>query len=337
MADFKFLQNPVSNKWVISAPRRSHRTNVGKVAPVCPFCPGQEIAGEELYRVPGIKSIKGTTGITGNEKNKASDTQWRIRVVANKFPFAPNHEIIIHSPDHHKNWDELPNSAVELILKTYRERFSFHSRAGPHFVKTSRGKQVYIFHNSGSASGASLDHPHTQLVVIPAQVKLDITPLNMDIYKRPFGLFGPAFAKASAGKPSQKNILETEHFLVSCPQASEWPDEVWLSPKRQGAGFGSISDLEITDLSFGLSRIIQIFDSRHGHEFPYNFYIHPGKNWYLRLIPRIKVVGGFELGTNIIVNTQDPHETFAFIKEHFWEPDHAKIKSEHSAEYRKRV
>jgi UDPglucose--hexose-1-phosphate uridylyltransferase len=133
------------------------------------------------------------------------------------------------------------------------------------------------------------------------------------------------------------DILETEHFLIFCPATSEWPDEVWIAPKQNGGGFGMIKDAEITDLSFVLSRLVGIFDLRHGHEFPFNFYIPPLKNWYLRLIPRGKVIGGFELGTNIMVNTQDPAETFNFINEHFWKPDREKIKSQHLAEYGKKV
>ena len=136
---------------------------------------------------------------------------------------------------------------------------------------------------------------------------------------------------------SEQDVLETEHFLIFCPLTSSWPDEVWIAPKKQGEVFGAIADNEITDLAFALSRLIQIFDLRHGHEFPFNFYIYPGKNWYLRLIPRIKILGGFELGTNVMIDTQDPKETLAFIKEHFWEPDTEKIKGEHQADYWRNV
>lgn len=293
MKEFEFLQNKLNGKWIISAPRRSKRTNVGKEStPICPFCPGQEIAEEELYQV-------------------GEGSEWKIRVVKNKFPFAPNHEIIVHSPDHHKNWDELPFSANELILRTYRQRFNFHKQKG----------SVYIFHNSGPVAGASLAHPHTQLVVVPNNVKLDITPLDQNIYK----------------STVEKDVLQTEQFLVFCPATSEWPDEIWIAPKQNGGGFGMIKDPEIADLSFVLSQLVQIFDLRHGHEFPYNFYISPTKNWYIRIIPRIKLIGGFELGTNIMVNTQDPGGTLKFILEHFWKPDKDKISSEHKADYLKSV
>lgn len=302
MSDFEFLQNKVNGKWVISAPRRAKRTNVSQAALLCPFCIGQEVKEEELYRV----------GLEG-------ETDWKIRVITNKFPFAPFHEIIIHSPDHHKNWDELPFSQVELILRTYRERYNVHKKDR---ASLPAGRQVYILHNSGSQAGASLSHPHSQLVVIPQNVKMDISPLDP--------LIKTNFEK-------DVNIIETEHFLIFCPQTSEWPDEVWLAPRQNGGGFGYIKDLEITDMGYALSRLIQIFTLRHGHEFPFNFYIPPLKNWYLRLIPRTKIIGGFELGTNIIVNTQDPVETFKFIQEHFWQPDHEKIRGEHQADYEKSV
>lgn len=53
----------------------------------------------------------------------------------------------------------------------------------------------------------------------------------------------------------------------------------------------------------------------------------------MRIIPRTKSMGGFELGTGIFINTQDPKETFAFLKEHFEKPDEEKIRTSHQADY----
>lgn len=317
MPDFEFRKQPVSKKPVILAPRRSKRTNTGKKpAEICPFCPGQEENEEELYRV----QAKGTTGSTSTTGTKGIlDSNWAIRVIPNRFPFTPHHEIIIHSPDHHKNFDELPFEQVELIFQTYRQRFHTHEHDG----------QVYLFHNRGHAAGESLPHPHTQLTVVPTKVQLDIPPLDTMIYTKSGKLFGK-----SAEHPA---VIETDHFFIFCPETSDWPDEVWVAPKVQDRMFCAITDAQVTDLAFVVSRLIQIYDIRHGFEFPFNFYISPGRNWYLRLIPRLKILGGFELGTNVIVNTQDPKETFFFIKEHFWKPDSEKIKAEHQAEYLKSV
>jgi UDPglucose--hexose-1-phosphate uridylyltransferase len=314
MADFKILANPVTEETVIIAPRRAKRTNIseGKPATICPFCVGNEAEEHELYRVGG----------------KKGDSNWNIRVLNNKFPFASHHELIIHSPDHHKNIDELPFTQVELVLQTYRERFQAHAKKG----------QVYLFHNRGSEAGESLPHPHTQLTVFAWSVALDITPLDINIYQaaaqlqQKKGIFS-LIKKKKKTKDRSIDVFSTEQFLITCPDTSEWPDEVWIVPKRPGKMFGQTTDKELNDLAYVLSRVIQLLDIRHGYEFPFNFYIYPGKNWYLRLVPRLKSLGGFEIGTRVMINTQDPHETFVFILEHFWQPDAAKIKSEQRADY----
>jgi UDPglucose--hexose-1-phosphate uridylyltransferase len=300
MADFQFIQNPLSEKWIIYSPRRALRPDIAKgIEPVCPFCPGKEAEEKSVYQV-------------------GEGSSWKIRVMNNKFPFAPVHEVIIHSPDHSKSFGELPLSQAELILKTYRNRFKEHEKKG----------QVYIFHNRQKAGGESLPHPHTQLVVIPAEVRLEIprlasTPTEMEVAAK------------------DQIYKETKHFVIFCPKSSQWPDEVWIAPKKRGNLFGSIDDQQISDLAFTLSRLIQIFDLRHGLEFPFNFYIYPGGDWYMRIIPRVKVLGGFEVGTGVFVNTQDSKETIEFIKEHFDQPvggpNEEKIRTIHRAAYHKAV
>ena len=298
MSDFEFLQNPLSKKWMILAPRRALRPNVAKgPEPVCPFCVGREKEEKEVYRIGG----------------KEGDSSWQVRVLPNKFPFAPIHEIVILSPDHHKSFGELPLSQIELVLKVYRQRYNAHKEKG----------QVYIFHNHGESGGESLPHPHTQLAVVPLEVKMDLPRLASD----------RDLLSVTTGQQNHG----TKFFTLFCPKTSQWPDEVWIAPLVRGRAFGEIKDEEIKDLALILSRLIPIFDLRHGLEFPFNFYIYPGGDWYLRIIPRVKVLGGFEIGTGIYINTQDPQETIMFIKEHFDSPNKEKIKTIHLARYHKRV
>jgi len=278
--DFKFLQNPLTKNWVILAPRRASRPDEAKGdLSFCPFCPGSEEKEPDIYRVGG----------------QDQDSKWQIRVIPNKFPFAPIHEVIIHSPEHDKSLEELPNEHVELILKTFRQRFQAHKDKG----------QVYIFHNHGEKAGESIPHAHTQLTVVPDEVALDIPRL--------------AIGNELEEVAKDQAVHETEHFQLFCPKSSQWPDEVWVHPRKDSNYFGGATDEQLLDLAVILKRLIQIFSLRHGSEFPYNFYIYPGKDWYLRLIPRDKGLGGFEVGTGVYVNTQDPSETIEFIKKHFEE------------------
>jgi UDPglucose--hexose-1-phosphate uridylyltransferase len=256
----------------------------------CPFCPSQIAQEKILYHLP----------LEGKD--------WSVIVIPNKYPFAPHHELIINTPDHKASFATMSGEQIVLALQVYRQRFNEHHIHG----------QVYIFHNDGEKAGASLTHSHTQLVVIPEKVFLDIPPLRTVIAE-------------------SKRGLQTDHFTLFCPQTSEWPDEVWVAPKKQHRLFGEATDGELDDLAVILSSLTKIYTARYHDHFPFNFYISPDTDWYLRLIPRVKTLGGFEVGTSVSINTQDPKETMAFIKEQFQRRDIETIKQKHKASYHKAV
>lgn len=275
MADFEFLQNSVSKKWIVLSPRRARRPDVAHGAePVCPFCLGREKDEPEAFRIGGAPG----------------QSDWQVRVIPNKFPFAPIHEIVIHSPDHHKNFSELPLSHVELIFQTYRQRFQTHQGNG----------QVIIFNNHGEAGGESLPHPHSQIAVVPANVDIDI----------------PRLEEGESGHIEEK-AGQTNHFGLYCPRSSQWPDEVWVVPHKRGRIFSETTDEEYKDLAAIVQKLVTAMTSVYGHEFPFNFYIYPAGDWYLRFIPRVKTIGGFELSTGIFVNTKDPKETITVLTSSF--------------------
>ncbi len=159
---------------------------------------------------------------------------------------------------------------------------------------------------------------------MPFNVKLDIPLLDTGIYH--------TFLPGVIRKRSYE-VYPADTFYIFCPTTSQWSDEVWIAPKRKGKHFGEIDEKELADMSFVLSRLLLIFDLRHGHEFPFNFYIYTGNNWYIRIVPRVKTLGGFEVGTGVVVNTQKPQETMEFIKTHFLSPQSEQIEKEHQAEY----
>lgn len=230
----------------------------------CVFCPGNEkLNPDELFRVGGVPG----------------DANWTLRVIKNKFPITDLHEVIIHSPDHEKDIDQLPLSQVELILTTYRQRFNYHMAA-------QNGK-VLIFNNHDAHAGASIKHPHSQLVVVPGQIHLDVIPRE----------------------PEQNVVMKTKFFTIYCPDFSQWPYEVWLTPSETQTTFGQISDEEIKDLAMVLQKLLAFLIKKFtgtDHDVPYNYYIYHGTDWYLRIIPRLIHRAGFELGTGLSVNIVDP-------------------------------
>lgn len=272
----KYVPDIASRRWVIISPHRGARPEDNghkKRQKACIFCPGHEkLTPSEVYR------------IGSGEKDKPG---WKVRVIPNKYPITDIHEVIIHSPDDKKDIEDLPINHVELILQAYRHRFNEHKNQG----------QVLIFCNQGEHAGASLKHPHSQLVVIPRQINLD-----------------------SLTKEPLNNIVdENKFFHVYCPDFSQWPYEVWITSKKEGTLFGDIEEKEISDLAKLLQRVLKQLKTIYKEngfivDFGYNFYIYPKENWFMRIIPRFIHRAGFELGTGLSVNIVDPIDAALVLK-----------------------
>ena len=290
----KYVPDITTNRWLVIAEGRTRRptdaTQEAKANKVCVFCPGfEKIPGEELYRI-------GT--------GEAYQPGWKVRVIKNKYPITDFHEVIIHSPDDKADIEVLPREQVGLILAAYRERFKANAQSG----------HVIIFNNVGEVAGASINHPHSQLVVVPKQINLDSLTLE----------------------PIVNVVVESSNFVVFCPEFSQWPFEVWIAPKARDRFFGDISDEEIADLAQvlpdALKRMLHhLASGAHVHPgMPmvvfthgpaYNYYIHHGKDWYLRIIPRLVHRAGFELGTGLSVNIVDPADAAKILAEDVVSPE----------------
>lgn len=264
----RYVPDVLSHRWVIISEGRVQRPDnfAEKKADVCPFCPGNEqMSAPEVFRIG---------------EGMAEQPGWQVRVVSNKFPITDFHEVIIHSPDCDREIDELPPEAMENVLKAYRQRYNFYREKG----------QVMIFCNHGEQAGASIKHPHSQLVVIPFQINLDLLSCE----------------------PIANVIEQNNDFTVYCPDFSQWPYEVWIAAKETKGVFGDITDEQITNLSHILQKMIQRLRQVHATAplsslpFGFNYYIHPKENWYLRIVPRFIHRAGFELGTGLSVNIVDP-------------------------------
>ncbi len=282
----KYVPDIKTQRWVVLAPGRTSRPDQedlpagGNGEPaVCPFCVGNEhLTPPEVYRIgPGEKDKPG----------------WEVRVVPNKYPITDIHEVIVHGPSCDDDIERLPVEQVAKILTCYRDRFRAHEHDG----------QVLIFCNHGMHAGASLKHPHSQLVVVPRQINLD----------------------ALSNEPVNNVVLENTHYITYCPDFSQWPFEKWIAPKvAGGAKFSDIADADLPDLAEILHDAMQSIeaiynDTRFAHihagtPFGYNYYISHAANWFIRIIPRFIHRAGFELGTGLSVNVMDPINAAEYFK-----------------------
>lgn len=270
----KYVPDISTRRWVLISPQRLGRPGEDGKKHVCPFCPGHEKeTPPEIFRF---------------EEDKSKKSGWKVRVIPNKYSITDIHEVVIHSPYCDRDIENLPLSHVQLILKTYRQRYNTHKKKG----------QVMIFCNHGEHAGASLKHPHSQIVVLPNQINIDTL----------------------IKEPVQNLVKENKFFIVYCPDFSQWPYEVWITPKKEGIVFDDITDEEIEHLSEILQHTIRKLANLYEKKristlsFGYNYYIYPKENWYLRLIPRYVHRAGFELGTGLSVNIVDPKDAAAELK-----------------------
>jgi UDPglucose--hexose-1-phosphate uridylyltransferase len=209
------------------------------------------------------------------------------------FPITENHEVIIHSPDHDKNVEELNLGQIENIIKVYINRYNFLKGKG----------KIFIFSNQSLLSGASLIHSHSQISVVPKDI-----PTN-----------------TLAFQPVANIVEQIGEFTSYCPNYSEWPYEVWVKLVKpvqlrqlDEAKFEDLNETQIQSLAkilqSSLIKLKKIHDGNPHYAkkpFGYNFYIsvpiHPKgvqeQPWYLRIIPRFMERAGFELSTGIMVNS----------------------------------
>jgi UDPglucose--hexose-1-phosphate uridylyltransferase len=164
--------DPVTGRSVIYAPMRQMRPREVESAPCigvpltfdkdCPFCPGNE-----TWLMPLI------------DERPGGDAEWQTRVVLNRYPAvvsdidAParvngifsvlpargRHEIIIESPKHDRDLAHAPQAEAEAVLQTCHARYRALADSGEFAT-------ILLFRNSGIRAGASLPHPHTQLVAM---------------------------------------------------------------------------------------------------------------------------------------------------------------------------
>jgi len=328
-------QDPTTGEWVIMAPERVRRPKQGpkkKEKKVdlpewdasCPFCPGNErLSPTESFRIP-------TPG-----KNHG----WDVRVIPNKFPaLTPEgdttrreethlfrkmdgfgiHEVIIESPSHNTPMALMPHRQVAKILAAYQARYNA-------LKSNQKIKSITIFKNHGWASGTSLVHPHSQLVA---------TPITATYYRRQFEaavnyydnagrcLYCEMIARDLADG-SDRIVAETEEFIVVHPFASRVAWETWILPKRHYASFG----LFPAELLAGLAGVLKdtLLCLYRGLNDPaLNMMIDtttprdeegPYYHWHIRIVPRIKLIAGFEMGSGIYINSTLPEDTAARMKQ----------------------
>src|SRR5258708_21490518 len=142
------------------------------------------------------------------------------------------HEVIIDSPDLSCGMAMLRDEQEARILDVYKARYTL-------LGMDRRINHVTIFKNHGLDAGASLQHPHSQLIatpVIPSQVRHRLHEALRHYDDDGNCMFCHMVARELA---EQTRIVQTsEHFVVMEVFASATPFATHIFPLRHMASFG---------------------------------------------------------------------------------------------------
>jgi len=310
--------NPLTGRWVTIAADRALRPV--DFAPrqlavesdptrACPFCPGNEEATPPALETYG------------------PDGHWQVRVVPNLYPaFAGDdpmsvshlgpvftqatasgiHEIIVLTPDHQAGWADLDERDAGLVMAALRDRLEEHARHAN--VRATLG-----IVNHGREAGASLSHPHGQLIGVPF-VPADIAEERSGFvrFEGSCLLCTIVDAESSAG---HRVVHEDDRVIVLCPYWSGTPYEMLVVPKEHEMQIQHASPRDVVAVGRAVRVALRRLRTVVG-DVAYNLVFHSGPHhqhddqfhWHVHALPRLSTTTGFEQGTGVLINIVAPED-----------------------------
>ena len=269
--------------------------------------------------------------------NSANREDWRFQIIENKYPafehretcatetkLGPytvmegvgHHDLLI-TRDHDVNFPKLSdNEAVKLFELLQKHHLELASNPCTAYVS--------IFHNWGPKAGATVYHPHYQIMSIPV-----VPP---DVHRSLIGsrrYFTEhkecVHCKVLEWELEQgtRVIAETEHVVAFTPFVSREPFEIRVLPKAHFPYFEDTPVEVLRDTALMLREVLAQMELRLKDP-DYNFFIHSApvlkKNtydhyhWHVEILPKVSISAGFEVGTGIEVTVVDPDEAAEVLR-----------------------
>jgi UDPglucose--hexose-1-phosphate uridylyltransferase len=181
-----------------------------------------------------------------------------------------------------------------------------------------------VFKNFGAAAGASLEHPHTQIIalpMVPKNVMEEIKGAHDYFDYRERCVFCDIIKQEMQEK--ERVILENKYFLSFCPFVSRFAFEMWIMPKKHQGHFCRMSGEEIAALAAILKETIARLEKIFPHP-SYNFIIHSspvngedaleGYHWHIEFMPKLTRVAGFEWGSGFYIVPTSPELAAKYLR-----------------------
>ncbi len=315
----------ISGNWVIIAPKRGKRPS------------------SFLKNKPRLKASKTNCPFEDPLNNQevillfGHGAEWEIATLQNKYPALIHgdhpllrkkngayellrgfgHHDVVVTRDHDANFPRLSPQGATDVFKAFRDRCQFLKR-------DKEVAYVSIFHNWGSYAGASIYHPHYQMIavpIVPKAVEVSLDNSGRFFRKRKHCMHD--FVIDHELKVKKRIIFRNKSALVVAPYVSREPFQLRVYPLRHFPYFEATPEEELRDVALALREALRRVE-RKLHDPDYNFFIHtaPMKHqasyrhyhWHIEIIPKLSIDAGFELGTGIQINSVDPDDAAKILR-----------------------
>ena len=323
-------QDLVSGDWVAVATGRAKRPHA--------FIEKKKaLFNQPKSKCPFEKLEAGAIFAYTRDGNIATKDTWWVAAITNKYPAFGRgicavfydvgpyqwtqgvgfHEVIV-TRDHARSIALMQQNEAEQILRLYQERIRV-------MREDDCVKYISVFHNHGRAAGASISHPHSQIIalpVVPPDVGRSIKG-SLDYFER----FNTCVHCAIVGyelEAGERIIYENDHCVVYAPFASKTAFEIRIFPKKHRARFEDAIVEERASLADAMR--VALAKLLRGLKNPdYNFFIHTAPvghskkfdhyHWHVEILPKTAIWTGFEIGTGIEISTITPEAAAVFLRE----------------------
>lgn len=277
----------------------------------CPFCPGNEEATApalETYGRDGQWSVRVVPNLYPAFSGRGPFTVSEIGPIFTEAPAIGIHEVLVLSPSHTDGWGELSDKQAGLVMAAIRDRLEDHAR-----LSDIRYTQTIV--NHGREAGASVEHPHGQLLGIP------FVPDELTAEQERFTRFAADHGGcllcetiSLEEREDHRMVVATDRLAVICPYWSGVPYEMLVVPRIHEPHLAHSTPADLVAVGRALRDALAKLDAVVG-DVAYNIVFHTAPHhdhglyhWHVHVLPHITSQAGFEEGTGVMINIVAPEQ-----------------------------
>lgn len=338
----------VSGDWILIAPGRGRRANAFERQEARTREPISACPLEHYFKNTFAADLEKKYVIASYPKNETMPDKWRLLIVPNKYPAVysihdidPNnlssgmsrlsemkqlgpysvkigfgHHDLIITRNHDGGFPDLSAKDAATVLQSFRERYL-------RLLEHKNISYVGMFHNYGKRAGATVYHPHYQILavsVIPPDIQHSLNGSSRYFHRHKKCVHCVIIEWER--KQKKRIIFENKYAVAFAPYASKVPFEVRIFPKTHYPYFENTPLPALNGIAEALRQTLRKI--KRALDPDYNFFIHtapvsgkekyPHYHWHIEILPKLSSFAGFELQTGMDINVVDPDEAAKFIR-----------------------